>query len=152
MNIKVFLVCIGLCSSVSAETVSGSIAYSFKGMSGVVPFSMSEGEEVVINDTFKVTPYVKSIKTGKAYPNPIRDREEYREGGDFKLRVNPLSKDTVMASYSVRLDRLENMEHVSGIDLPSASILSNKGNKQAKKGERTNIFESENAVVSIIVN
>lgn len=152
MNIKVFLVCIGLCSSVSAATVSGSIAYSFRGMSGVVPFSMSEGEEVVINDTFKVTPYVKSIKTGTAHPTPIRESGEYREGGDFTLRINPLSQDKVMASYSIRLDRLENMEHVSGIDLPSGWTLSNKGNKQAKKGERTNILENENAVVSIVVN
>ncbi|ARW85358.1 hypothetical protein [Aeromonas salmonicida] len=146
MKIKVFLACMALCSSVSAATVSGSIAYSFRGMSGVVPFSMSEGEEVVINDTFKVTPYVQSISRGKATASTII------EGGEFKLRINSLSKDSVMAAYTLKLNRLEDMRHVAGIDLPTSREVFNKGSKQAKTGERTNIFENEYAVVSIIVN
>ncbi|MFQ1831831.1 hypothetical protein ACK362_17790 [Aeromonas veronii] len=146
MKVKVFLAGILLCSSVSAETVSGSIAYSFKGMSGVVPFSMNEGEEVVINDTFKETPYVQSITKGK------ETRSVISEGGDFKLRINPLSNERVMASYTIKLNRLEDMRHVAGIDIPTSREVFNKGRKQAIKGERTNIFKSENAVVSIIVN
>jgi hypothetical protein len=146
MKIKVFLACMALCSSVSAATVSGSIAYSFRGMSGVAPFSMSEGEEVVINDTFKVTPYVQSISRGKENASAII------EGGEFKLRINSLSKDTVMAAYTLKLNRLEDMRHVAGIDLPTSREVFNKGSKQAKTGERTNIFENEYAVVSIIVN
>lgn len=142
MKVKIFLACMALCSSVNAATVSGSIAYSFKGMSGVVPFSMSEGQEVTINDTFKTTPYVKSIKT----PDVIT------EGGEFKLRINSLSKDSVMASYTLKLNRLEDMRHVAGIDLPTSREVFNKGKKQAIKGERTNVFQSENAVVSIVVN
>lgn len=146
MKVKIFLACMALCSSVNAATVSGSIAYSFKGMSGVVPFSMSEGQEVTINDTFKTTPYVKSITNGKETPDVIT------EGGEFKLRINSLSKDSVMASYTLKLNRLEDMRHVAGIDLPTSREVFNKGKKQAIKGERTNVFQSENAVVSIVVN
>lgn len=146
MKVKVFLACMALCSSVNAATVSGSISYSFKGMSGVVPFSMSEGQEITINDTFKTTPYVKSITNGKETHDVIT------EGGEFKLRINPLNNDSVMASYTLKLNRLEDMRHVAGIDLPTSRGVFNEGKKRAIKGERTNIFKSENAVISIIVN
>ncbi len=142
----IFIACLTLCSGASAATVTGDIFYSFEGVNRVVPFSMNEGEEVVVTDTIKETPYVESISRGKEVRSLIR------EGGEFKLRIKPISGDRLMASYSIKMNHLVSMRHVAGIDIPDSRGTFSQGRTVVARSEKTIIAQGGDAVVSIVVN
>lgn len=133
ITVKSALLCMGLCASVNAETISGSVAYQYNGMSQVLPFSVSEGEEVT------VTEGQIPLKQGQSEVK-------------FKLSVSSVENDNVATSYSFRLAKQEGIKRVKGLDFMEMSNLYFQGSKEVKKGQRTKIFETKNASVYLLLN
>lgn len=133
MTVKSALLCMGLCASVNAETISGSVAYQYNGMSQVIPFSVSEGEGVTVTE-------------GQV---PLKQGQN---GVEFKLSASSVKNDNMAVSYSFRLAKQEGIRRVKGLDFMEMSNLYFQGSKEIKKGQRTKIFETKNASVYLLLN
>ncbi|MGE6114272.1 hypothetical protein ACLHZ0_21160 [Aeromonas salmonicida] len=123
----------------------GTLSYSIDGISGTAPFHGKRGEDISIVHTFKETPYTYMLSGG------IATKKTVKEGGEFKINVTPVGKDSVRVSYTIDLARLKAMRDGGGIDLPDIKEISTKGIKVIERGKRENIFSDYNAEVNIVV-
>lgn len=144
-----FLVAL-MCSSVNAEVLSGTVAYSLDGISGVIPFSIEEGKEVSLTHEFSKIPYTSKIVNNK------KEKASFRQGGDFTLQLNSQDGTRVMAAYTFKLAKLERMKTFKvkneTLELPESRHVENGGYDILTRGVGRTVYEYDNAVISILIN
>lgn len=137
-----------MCGNALAGNVSGTVSYSFAGMSGVIPFSGAEGKEITVIHPLNSAPYVLETKQEEGSFNTLKQPDNFQDGALIKMIFKRADKRHVMVRFNIELKRHESkITHVS-VDGRSSPIETKKlkeigtmGAKKIESGVRSTILD-----------